>query len=712
VLNEENVRIFNEKKEGPYKVTEETIDDINEKIEEGEIFLETLQNHRRGKQDFAEWYDPIFGTTLSTLKLFLVEIADVNAKIERRRILRERAPYRWTLSRIISDPPNMTLLPLSTDSSKSIGSMNNRKAEAALAGGEFFQLLEEFNPSIYSTESEQSFPSLLLCAFGMSILDGDTIHRRSIHSRADMLSLVGNAVEDAKKLAFFATGRKLLMLHQPTLFSFRNDHLIVYDREMDIPIAIVEIQMPNQYVKHSPHGVGEIFDAIVAMQAFQQSTPTAVITSFNTSILLWHDDARWNDIVRGKGSHRRAIIKSTISSITNHLREDNQSPLEGDGAGESPIPTPEQLQKKEEIDNESWDEDTMVSDNTYGFATLERFMDRKLLRSNEYDCKKLIHVIYTAIICGLARNIGTTKQKGANIRPTNGVKKGIALKLVVGHRTKYSWVRLNAKLGQPIKDLMPTSSQGDSSSSSSSSEFDSESSSEKSDILTGGRQGSGVGGDDDDAYFVIGYIGRGNTSKVFLALDRNGNECVIKMHLERFDYDNNCISSRTFNKLSQKRTMTESRALTTAFPILMGKVYAQQINGIHCVIMPFFKPIAKKDRTDPILQQQIRDAITVLHTTTGKKYWRHNMCWYHIGTYGGGQQQGQQQPLLGGTSDDNATKNQQQQQPQIILFALADLIDLKEERDDYDADTTLPAEEVHMRELIDRIDSESESDFV
>ncbi len=76
----------------------------------------------------------------------------------------------------------------------------------------------------------------------------------------------------------------------------------------------------------------------------------------------------------------------------------------------------------------------------------------------------------------------------------------------------------------------------------------------------------------------------------------------------------------------------EAGALTRTYPILRGKVRKQVISGLHCVVMPYFKPINQAERLTPEMEGKVRSALRLLHRT-GKRYHRHDIRWSRVGEY-------------------------------------------------------------------------------
>jgi RIO-like serine/threonine protein kinase len=104
----------------------------------------------------------------------------------------------------------------------------------------------------------------------------------------------------------------------------------------------------------------------------------------------------------------------------------------------------------------------------------------------------------------------------------------------------------------------------------------------------------------DACFFAVEIIGVGGTSKVFNALDEKGNPCVIKMYVKR---DNDEGKGFLLDNQAYLKAKTQTEKEVDNFGKLYGKLHTsllngKEINGHCCVVMPFFKPLTKKDHRD------------------------------------------------------------------------------------------------------------------
>jgi RIO-like serine/threonine protein kinase len=98
-------------------------------------------------------------------------------------------------------------------------------------------------------------------------------------------------------------------------------------------------------------------------------------------------------------------------------------------------------------------------------------------------------------------------------------------------------------------------------------------------------------------YYVIGKLGSGVTSNVWHALDSKGSEVAIKMYAKATDDKNNPLTADDFNQQAKEAVGRDVEQLQTFYPFLKDKVHNVILNGFHCVVMPFFKPVPTSRRS-------------------------------------------------------------------------------------------------------------------
>ena len=215
-----------------------------------------------------------------------------------------------------------------------------------------------------------------------------------------------------------------------------------------------------------------------------------------------------------------------------------------------------------------------------GFQAASSRGERQLMGTREYDSTHLVPLMFTAILCGAAANPYTgTKIKNLDLEQG----KWYELEALKMTSNEYTWGTLRAKIDSPVSNEV-------------------------------------------DSYYVVGIVGAGSTSKVFHALDAAGKECVIKMYTKRTDG----LSKKKFENEAVAATGREVSRFDQLYPD-MG-VAAKTIYDHSCVVLPFFRPIQKAERTahmSAIKKELERFA------NNGLRYATCDVRWRHVGLHNG-----------------------------------------------------------------------------
>lgn len=425
----------------------------------------------------------------------------------------------------------------------------------------------------------------------------------SYGTEADVSNYVGRALDDAIRLVKDATGQSLVLRHEASLFSERPDHIVVYDSVMNVPVLVVEDKKPLPKSSTLTGGgeattpIGQVFDYFMGMKSQGCSCPFAVLTTFKKSIILWEENNEKSKRI-AKGSNRLNELLGKIKKKTDseHPNESKQSIIPVGGP-------PATVQKAPRVREVSESPPKLIpEDNPYekfdiDFKPMDA-KDRKLLCSDEFEMEDIVRVFWTAIICGLIPREEKASDRTI-FRPTVGTFD--ALRLMAGSKKgNYTWGTLRVRAVTKIDAVHKQPSRGKK---------------------------------NPKAYYATSIVGMGATSKAFITLDGNGFECVIKMYTKQVDDDGNFIPTPNFNRLAKETTTTEAKALISTYDFLKDKVSKRTINGLHSVVMPFFKPIAKKFRVDDEdIRKGIEDSIGLLYDK-GMMYKRDDIAWRHVGMY-------------------------------------------------------------------------------
>jgi hypothetical protein len=134
--------------------------------------------------------------------------------------------------------------------------------------------------------------------------------------------------------------------------------------------------------------------------------------------------------------------------------------------------------------------------------------------------------------------------------------------------------------------------------------------------------------------YLISYIGRGATSKVYRCITGDGYSCVAKIYVNRRCSDNKIMSETAFQTFSGEKVSEELTNLENIYGSteLKGYFWSETLNNRHCIIMPFFEPIKKDQRKSDDVMNGIRQQLH-LFIENGKKYRASDQLWRHVGYF-------------------------------------------------------------------------------
>jgi hypothetical protein len=348
------------------------------------------------------------------------EIAELRKEIAeaRKKTADEIAKTKvYSLRRLIDNPPDMSLEFVGNEGSH-VGALKHAEASVQQSSD---LVLEKINYD----DDQLSRPSRLLLHFKADAMEGDNLVQ-TYATETDVSSYISAALQDALHLAEQATKRRFYIHKEFSLFSDRPDHLVLLDNETNNPIIAVEDKKPfhvgdNKNPENIPAAArGQVFDYIMELRALGHSAPFVVLSTFHDSRLFWQSDKDSDEMV--KDNERMKSISKLIPT----------SPTNGPG-GAKKTPSPPEL--KAETNNKMSEFQGSV------FELMER---EKMLASKAYTSKQLVHLLYTAICCGLARNSAVHCESFPH---SESYSNGIALKL---DKSTYRWGELQLEVGKPV----------------------------------------------------------------------------------------------------------------------------------------------------------------------------------------------------------------------------------------------------------------------
>lgn len=142
----------------------------------------------------------------------------------------------------------------------------------------------------------------------------------------------------------------------------------------------------------------------------------------------------------------------------------------------------------------------------------------------------------------------------------------------------------------------------------------------------------------DRDLYLISCLGRGaNTrskSKVYRAITKRGYDCVVKMYVPHRAADHSLMTECQFDTFSDKLANEEFANFQKIYgeTILNGYVWREKLNGIHCIIMPYFEPVEKDNRTSDEVRKAIVGQLNKFGNA-GKEFHMCDQVWRHVGYF-------------------------------------------------------------------------------
>lgn len=520
----------------------------------------------------------------------LKEEAETKYQEEKKKVKDlELEIYEKSLLYFAKEPPKMEL-----KSHGASDSNTGQNAHMQATSEEKEVKLEELLDSEEEPTEWKKLSSTFLSAHEKSVDRENNIIQLQYSSEADISNLVSDVLRDAIKLAEAKTGKSFMLHHEASIFSDRPDHVVVVDFDTQAAVLAVEDKKPfDKNIAELGFVLGQVYDYIMAMKLFGNSTPFAVLGTFEKSWLCWLDGDPDSYELASNQQARTTFLKRTF----------NDSPCTGSAVKEtSPsLAEPRIIEAAPRVDdgnggNVFIEEATEVS-------------DRKLCISKAFEFKDLVRLLYTAILCGLCRNPNAPRHE-IN-RYANGYK-GKALRIRHNAR-EYTWGTLVLESNEQIRFQESTGS-----------------STRSKRRLKQGK----------DAFYIIDLVGRGHTSKAFLAFNEFGKECVIKMYVKRDDKTGRILKKKDMNKIAKEHCNTEARNLKRLYPFFAPQVFCKCLNGFYCVIMPFLKPIKVDDRESYLSRKEGESESEIEKClkhfeSKGFQYRDEDVRWRHVGIFDG-----------------------------------------------------------------------------
>ena len=417
----------------------------------------------------------------------------------------------------------------------------------------------------------------------------------------DVQAIIHNALCDAanicntiieKKLGYVNENTSfpnLLVRRESSIFSNIVDHAVVFDAVSGAPVFIVEAKK-SWGQKSNPSGnvFGQVYDQLLEMHAKGHPNPFGALSCFDETYITWLDTKATQVVMDNLkknvyGDERlEKIIRNFVVADDNKNSPPQMNISKGTSQTQSPV---------QEINIVSDTEMNEVTINSKGLFIPNTKL--KVLRSNCLKPEHLVAAFVSAIFCSL-----DGFQAPRDIQKLT-LKQHIQVDCLRMTIDKYVWGILQTTYKGPKKM-------------------------EKGETTF------------PESLYLVDHLGTGNTSKVYRALTSDGYDCVVKMYIKRQDDDKKILEENVFNNIAKEAIDGEYKKYQEIYgDELKGYVWTQVLNGLHCLIHPYFRHIEKIQRDD-LLYSEIPERLKLFATSNNQKIYtfhKSDQLWRHIGRF-------------------------------------------------------------------------------
>jgi len=395
---------------------------------------------------------------------------------------------------------------------------------------------------------------------------------------------------------------KLYVRRESSIFSNIVDHAVVFDAVSGAPVFIVEVKKGWGKKSNPTKNVyGQVYDQLSEMHTNGHPNPFGALTCFDETYITWLDTKAAQDVMSDLGKYEYAderldkIIQNFVLAHDNKI----SPPPQIDNKSSSPEVTvfTDMSQTQSPVQEISIVSDTEMHDDTTdlkeGFTPNTKF---NVLRSKSLKPKFLVAAYVSAILCSLD---GFQTPRGIHKLTLEQHIQVDCLKMMIGNCL---WGTLQTTYKGPKKV-----------------EDDDK------------REGAYP-----ESLYLVDHLGTGNTSRVYRALTSDGYDCVVKMYIKRQDDDKKILTAKDFNKITETAIDREYKKYKEIYgDELKGYVWTQVLNGLHCLIHPYFQHVEKTQRP-VLLSSMIPKRLKLFDSANNEKFYafhKSDQRWRHIGWF-------------------------------------------------------------------------------
>ena len=390
----------------------------------------------------------------------------------------------------------------------------------------------------------------------------------------DATAICNDIIKKQAAKSGFAPPIVLGVRRESPLYSSILDHVVVFDVSSNTPVFSVETKQVWQTL--TPEVFGQVYDQLCEMQAKGHPNPFGALTCFDMTLIVWLDNSSTqnviNDLVSNKYSEERIcrIVGGLPGARNAH---DAITAPRKQQPTQSPV-----KEKAPAADAQFWQQ---------GFTPTAT---RQVTLSDSIGANDLVAAFVSAIFCSLDgfQNPHEIKSFQNNQR--------VEVEALCLDNNIHTWGTFRT-------------------------------------IYQGHKKTTFWAGNPKQLY-LVDQLGVGTTSKAYRALTPDGYECVVKMYVKRRGDDKKRLTKKEFEANAKAAVTREVQAYKNIYgDELKGYVWQQTLDGMCCVIHPYFKHPDKNKRFD--LLPQIEDRLRACFVGRNKCFATSDQAWCHVGWFNG-----------------------------------------------------------------------------
>jgi hypothetical protein len=425
-------------------------------------------------------------------------------------------------------------------------------------------------------ESEISSLRLTVNDKTESAADGVLTYKNEYDVQEHMQHALRDAVRICNKMIKKISGNSkptvALSVHRETnIFSNIVDHMTVCDTMSWTPLFCVATKTPWGGVNFE-NVYGQVFDLLASMHAKGHPNPFGAFSSFDKTYILCLDNCASQNVL--------ASLESELYGQDRLERIVGNLPAVADGKS---------CMTQSSVKDRNGPAAVATGRHRFKEAT------RRLKCSCEMHPNGMVSAFVSAILCSLdgwqlPRDI---------IKFEMGEK--VDVQALSMDKTRYKWGELEATYKGPLKTTCNTTWK--------------------------------IWKNKPTTYYLVDYLGEGATSKAYRALTEDGYDCVVKMYVKLRGDDKFVLEKKEFDRNGKAAVSKEVQEYKVLYgDYLKGFVWKETLNGLQCVIRPYFKRIETDQRKNPEILEEIRE-ILHMFAKCNLQFPPDDEMWRHIGTF-------------------------------------------------------------------------------